>query len=45
MFVTSWIGWYILAGLLFAAADFTLQLPFGDLGAYVKGYSETRKSV
>jgi len=38
-FVVCILGWYIFTAILFAALDFPIQLPVGDLSTVIKGGS------
>lgn len=44
-FVTAMLGWYLFFALCFAAVDFPIQLPVGDLSTTIKGYSEKNRIV
>ncbi|ATY62861.1 plasma membrane ammonium transporter (Ato3) [Cordyceps militaris] len=42
-FACASLGWYLFLALLFAAVDFPIQLPVGDLSSLVRGHSERNK--
>lgn len=43
-FVASLVGWYVMLTNLFAAVDFPIQLPIGDLSTVIKGSKERARA-